>query len=179
LEGLASLAVNVAAANPSVPLEHPKLNATLLKATHDTDSQVRSTAAFASGVLGGMELLERLRTMLNDESTTVRYNAATGLARYGDAAAQGQLVEMLDPKKSAAAGLEGQDAAPRSEIMVTMNALRAAKLLSENNPTADLQPLERAIEKVLRTDIDQQTRIEATEAQEALHARTGSSAIQN
>ncbi|MBI2479800.1 MAG: hypothetical protein HYV60_14545 [Planctomycetia bacterium] len=48
-------------------------------------SDLRSTAAFVLGVIGGDAALDRLVILLDDPYTNARYNAATGLCRHGDA----------------------------------------------------------------------------------------------
>lgn len=59
--------------------------------------EIRGAAAFALGIVGGEEALNRLAQMTNDLYPSVRYNAASGLARHGDARATDILLEMLDP----------------------------------------------------------------------------------
>src|SRR5262249_37770088 len=60
-------------------------------------AELRTVAAYALGVIGGDEAMERLEQMLHDTYPNARFNAATGLARRGNAKCERVLREMLDP----------------------------------------------------------------------------------
>ena len=62
------------------------------------------------GVIGGGKAESTLETLLSDGHSDVRYNAATGLARHGNARAVDVLLEMLDPAE--AARIEATEAGP-------------------------------------------------------------------
>ena len=57
--------------------------------------EVRSTVAYALGIIGGEDACNLLTTMLSDPYPEARYNAATGLARSGDPRSVPRLREML------------------------------------------------------------------------------------
>jgi hypothetical protein len=114
----------------------------LLGASNDEDPQVRSTAAFALGIVKGDEMLARLHEMLSDPYPDARYNAATGLARHGDAACSEMLCEMLDPDETAGVNAEEEPGArDYKRAMIIINGLRAARQLIAKNGNADPQAL--------------------------------------
>ncbi len=57
--------------------------------------QLRCSTAFTLGIVGGTQALDTLAAMLSDPYPDARYNAATGLARYGDKRAVPRLREMI------------------------------------------------------------------------------------
>jgi HEAT repeat protein len=172
LEAIALLVENVRAVDPAHPLDNAQFDETLLKAADDDDSRVRTRAAVGLGVVGSPELLARLRQMLADGYPDVRYGAATRLAVRADATAQEVLVEMLDPDQRAGIDVEKEEASrDQKRASILINALRAAQQLSAANRTADLDPLKRAIEKLLSAKIGAEIRVEATAVLRDLSAR--------
>jgi hypothetical protein len=135
-------------------------------------AELRASAAFALGVLGGDPALAQLQRMLDDPNPNVRYNAATGLARHGRTEATPVLLEMLDPHNSEAVAGE-VSAAGRAwkHTVVLANAVRAAQQLAERNPQADRQPLVTAIEALVNADLTAAVRSQAREALLALSAK--------
>ncbi len=142
---------------------------------------VRYTGAFGLGVVGGDEAIARLKKLLDDVDPSTRYNAATGLARYGEVECIPVLAEMLDPEESA--GLEINATARQgmspgelnqtrefTQAQIVKNALRAAKLLAETNPQADLSPLLAQIEKLLNQDTFPGATLEIRDTQRTLEA---------
>lgn len=112
-------------------------------------SEVRVTAAFALGVIGGERANSRLAVMLDDPYPSARYNAATGLARQGDARAVPVLIEMLDPSNDLAAFNErSQRENETGRITVIKNGIEAATQLAKKSPDADLTALHKALERV-------------------------------
>jgi len=150
IEGLAMLASNV---GPKRLRGDKRLTDALLAGSSDRQVVIRRTAAFALGVVGGDPAEARLGEMLADEAAEVRYNAATGLARHGNAACVGTLREMLDPNQVA------DDEAHGSWIVT--NALRATGRLVESNATADFRVLESAVERLTQDDQPARVRVEA------------------
>jgi hypothetical protein len=111
--------------------------------------EVRGTAAFALGVIGGERANERLSIMLDDAYASARYNAATGLARQGDARAVAVLIEMLDPENELAAKDEQYESAQEDRrIQVIKNGIEAAAQLAKKSPDAELSSLHKAVERV-------------------------------
>lgn len=112
---------------------------------------LRSTAAYALGVLGGREALDRLALVLSDNYVNARYNAATGLARHGDARCLPVLTEMLDPENEEAIEDETTELAKDwKRSLVQKNGLAAAEMLTKANPGADYTPLAAALEKLMQ-----------------------------
>lgn len=155
------------------PLQaNEELRNVLLEASQDKDAVVRYHAAYDLGVLGGEPALNRLRTLIEDADVDVRMNAATGLARHGDAACVPMLTAMLDPTDAAipqatreAWNKEGKTFAVRR------NALEAALQLSKQNASADLAPLLAAVDKLIQSDPQADVRAKAEEVRTALVAR--------
>lgn len=112
-------------------------------------SEIRVTAAFALGVVGGQRANDRLAIMLDDPYASARYNAATGLARQGDARAVPVLLEMLDPGNELAPFTErSKESHEDSRVRVIKNGIEAAAQLIKKSPTADLPALHKALERV-------------------------------
>lgn len=170
IESIALLAANV---GRDQPLTDPQLLPTLLACSADDEAGIREAAAYTLGVLGGDEALIRLQSLVNDAAPNVRYNAATGLARWGDAAAAPVLVEMLDPDEAAGISAETDEVSrdfKRQSILI--NALRATAQLADTNPTADLQTLESATQRLVDSSAPKQIRIIARDdVLKALHSR--------
>jgi hypothetical protein len=76
-------------------LENAQVATALIAASQDEDPQLRQMAVNALAYVQGPEAHAALRAHLKDENRIARYNAATGLARRGDAAALPVLREML------------------------------------------------------------------------------------
>jgi len=112
LEGLALLIHHMRAAGEAVDVQEPLKLA--LEASRETGPNhqraIRERAAYALGVIGGETAAARLVEMLGDLHSNVRFNAATGLARQGNAKGLPVLREMIDPDESVAmnVGLEEQ-----------------------------------------------------------------------
>ena len=154
LEALALLAGNI---GPDVLRSDPRAMAVLLdasRAASDPETtinrdRVASTATFTLGVVGGPVATQRLRQLLDDRRPDVRYNAATGLARHGDAEAIPVLLEMLDTDKQLSLESEPDAAAhARNRELVLSNAVRAAVRLVAANPQADRHALIDALEQL-------------------------------
>ena len=98
------------------------------------------------GVIGGPQALDSLARLLADAEPSVRYNAATGLARHGDSRAIPRLIEMLDVRSSDATSVDAMDEIAATTII--QNALRATVQLAQSNPNLDLGPVQEAIERL-------------------------------
>jgi HEAT repeat protein len=191
LEAIALLAENIRKANPEHPLSNPNLEIALIEAADPqglrtataTDSKPdrpereeaarRSAAAFTLGVIGGEKCLAKLRSMLRDADTEVRYNAATGLARHGDISSEEVLVEMLDP--TAAEGLKNEKETGSHEYkraMILVNGLRAASRLAQQNTTDSLQDLSAAVDTLVEAEVPREIRVEAISLQAQLKNRS-------
>jgi hypothetical protein len=161
LEAIALLADNVLKAEPKQRLENPKLESTLLAATGDSDPLIRSSAAFAMGVIGGEPLLARLRFMTKDSYPDVRYNAATALARQGDPAARDVLLEMIDPDEVAGVNIEEEKGRDFKRALIEFNALRAIGTLLQVNPQISGEEFVPTLEKLLKRKLPNNVKLEA------------------
>jgi HEAT repeat protein len=144
--------------------ERPQIEELLLKSSRDEQPLIRSTAAFALGALGTTQATARLRQMLGDGYPDVRFNAATTLARHGDARAVDVLAEMLEPGQAEAIEYEQEAGARESKRdLILVNALRASRELADKSPAADLDKLRRAATTLSRSDLPVGIRVLADE----------------
>ena len=148
LEGIAVLADSLGAERVAAV---PGLVESLLEASRDTDAPVRSTAAYALGVLGDHVAEERLLALLLDNERLVRYNAATGLARGGNGAAVAVLLEMLTPAS-------GRTPPDQRQELIQLNALEALRQLTSNNPEVPREEIRGAVAKLDKTTNSQAVR---------------------
>jgi HEAT repeat protein len=166
IEALAVLSMNV---GPDKLRAQPQVLQTLLSTAGDAEPVIRSASAVALGSVGGSDAIERLNRMLSDPKPSVRFNAATGLARHGDARSIEVLAEMLDP--APITGVEqGDDTARR-----LTSGLQAVSILARQNGSTDLAPLAEAVEALTRPSsaIHPQLRLKAREVwQDELRERS-------
>jgi HEAT repeat protein len=140
VEALAVLATNLAAAGSGFA-DPAAVTQAVLADTRTSDDGLRSSAAYALGVIGGDGARDRLETLCGDSADDVRYNAALGLARLGDPAAYETLAEMLAlPDVAAPAGDPEAQAERYKRAMVVVNALKGVGLLVDH--TAEPPPAE-------------------------------------
>jgi len=135
--------------------------------------ELRSAAAYALGVLGGDQAIDLLAEVCGDSYANARYNAAAGLARYGDIRAQPVLVEMLDPTSKAA--IDGETTSTGKEfkrVLVLTNAARAAGRLATGNKDGDLSALKAALQKLTGSKQIRAVSIAAEEALANLKSRS-------
>ena len=163
----------------SVPLEDDpawaSLVSLLLEASRDAEPSVRSRAAFTLGVVGNREADTRLMVMLADGHADVRYNAATGLARRGNAKSVDVLLEMLDPHQVAGVAAEKQEAArPFKRNLILVNGLRAVEQLVAANPESVDAGLLAAVRRLTESDMPTQIRVRATSLMTGLNSTAGS-----
>jgi hypothetical protein len=124
--------------------------------TYRPHAEIRSVAAFALGVIGGDQATQRLTQMLRDPYANARYNAATGLARRGDAACIRVLKEMLDPENNQAARDESNERdKDRKRATVLINGVRASLELAQANPQADLTEIKAALKALAESPLSQ------------------------
>jgi HEAT repeat protein len=162
LAAVKALAVHLSQTRPDKRSDSPALLTTILAASREDDSLMRSTAAFALGSHSGDEATRRLVAMLNDNYPDVRYNAATMLAVQGDIRAKATLAEMLDPDEMVAVATEEQLAArDYKRQLILVNALRATKELVAKDPSAGPGPLRAAVERLAHGESAGQVRTEA------------------
>lgn len=145
-------------------------------------AELRAVAAYALGVVGGPEAVDRLARMLHDPYPNARYNAATGLARHGDLRCLPVLKEMLDPTNEVALRDESnpRDQA-RKRTTVLLNGIKASVQLAQVQPAGELGELERAIRALQESPLSevayerQQVKDTAAEALRRMASRGRSS----
>jgi HEAT repeat protein len=128
--------------------------AAVIAASRESDSLLRTTAAFALGEIGGTAADERLRVLLDDFAHPyARYNAATALARRGEPAVVEVLVELLtteEPPETSEQDTPEEQAAQRMRLVTS--GLDAVLALSEANPNADLASVVVAVEGLTKDE---------------------------
>jgi len=140
VEALAVLATNLEVAGGF--RDPAGVSAALVTASRSSDARLRSAAAFALGVIGGDAAVERLGALEADVAEDVRFNAAIGLARQGEAGAYATLAEMLRlPDVLPEDPADDADRARRyRRALVVVNALKGVGLLVDggSRPPADV-----------------------------------------
>lgn len=176
---LQAVAVQASEVDPKLLADNDKLMETLIETSKERGegefareeyAKLRSAAAYALGMIGGSEGLDRLAQMLDDGDANTRFNAATGLARQGDIRALPVLEEMLDPESTAA--LDDPDAKRPEDVaaskqwkrmLVMSNGIRAARLLIEKHPEGNYALLDAALDKLLGGDVNEKVKLSAKE----------------
>ena len=127
---------------------------TEVAAQEQARADLRSTAAFALGVIGGDAALDRLVILLDDPATNARYNAATGLCRHGDVRAIPVLLEMLDPENEESGSSEEHESGRDwKRLQVINTGIRSAAELAEHNSADDLEPVRSALQKIIDSEL--------------------------
>ncbi len=116
----------------------------IIALTQNKEPQLRSMAAWVMGQDNHCEEFHHtLRKLVDDPAPLVRWNAALALARFGDAAGEPQLREMLQPFTLAApqAGtlkfcLKEQDAAQSGAIVARISSVGQANSVDVLSPMA-------------------------------------------
>lgn len=117
-------------------------------------ADLRSTAAYVLGVIGGEPALDRLVILLDDPYTNARYNAATGLCRHGDARSVPVLLEMLDPENQESASQEEHETGRDwKRLQVINTGIRSAATLAENNDDGDLELVRNALQSIIDSEL--------------------------
>jgi hypothetical protein len=118
-------------------------------------AELRAVAAYALGVIGGEQATERLTQMLHDTYPNARFNAATGLARHGNAECIGVLREMLDPDNELAVKDEANpNVRARKRTTVLLNGIKATLHLAQANPSADLTSLKQSLQSLANSPLE-------------------------
>jgi HEAT repeat protein len=165
LEGIALLAHHVRKQGEEIAT--PEVVSLVIEASREVGPSqqraIRERAAYALGILGGQPASARLFEMLSDIHSNVRFNAATGLARLGNAQGVDVLREMLDPAESTVGDLEldqaivagnvsdAEKATLRNQMEATirLSGLSAVEQLAQANAQADLSRIAEAIESLM------------------------------
>lgn len=170
IEGLATLASHVG--NEKMR-SHESAMKVLIDSCNERSSsgdlperdEIRSTAAFALGVIGGGQAQDRLALLLADANHNVRFNAATGLARHGDQRCLSVLIGMLDPASRAGIDDELDDGLKRRQkLTILTNGIFAASRMVTASKGNDLQSLEDALQHLIDSDENRAIRTKAKEA---------------
>jgi HEAT repeat protein len=155
IEAIALRAYNLAQLEPPQTLAHPDLEPALFRLAVDEDPVIRSTTAYALGVLGTPAALARLEAMVDDPHADTRYNSATALAHHGSAAGVETLAEMLALEELASVEEESNDQSRAfKRAVIVSNAINATQELARQNPQADLSPVIQALEQLTSANAD-------------------------
>lgn len=132
VEALSVLTTNLIAADRATDAPIAITDAALA-ASRSKDAALRSSAAFALGVIGGLGAAERLVELSNDPVEDVRFNSALGLARLGQDDSLEALVEMLALPDLPIVDARTVDEAAQSKryrrALIVVNAVRGVALL--------------------------------------------------
>ena len=132
VEALSVLTTNLIAADRATDAPTAITDAALA-ASRSKDAALRSSAAFALGVIGGLGAAERLVELSNDPVEDVRFNSALGLARLGQDDSLEALVEMLALPDLPIVDARTVDEAAQSKryrrALIVVNAVRGVALL--------------------------------------------------
>jgi HEAT repeats len=124
-------------------------------AEQESRADLRSTAAYVLGVIGGEPALDRLVILLDDPYTNARYNAATGLCRHGDVRAIPVLLEMLDPSnKESGSGEDHETGRDWKRLQVINTGIRSAEQLAESNASGNMEPVRSALQTIIDSELD-------------------------
>ena len=129
VHGIASLAANLKQADGT--WNKADAVAGLVAASKSDNANLRAESAFALGLFDDPQALARLEPMLDDSHPDAQFNAATSLARHGQAAALPVLLEMLDSDQTLSTREERPEDRPEKQKMVNVNGLRALAELRE------------------------------------------------
>jgi hypothetical protein len=152
--------------------DQPGLLAALKQAAQDSSDdpaeeqkrgQLRAAAACAVGIVGGEEAIEQVVRTLGDPYPDARYNAATGLARHGDARAMPRLLEMLRANNAEAVAFEEGAERVWKQSLVWENGLRASRELVRQNAHAKREQLAAAVRRLGEINLPAAVRVERVE----------------
>jgi HEAT repeat protein len=133
----------------------------LFEASRDSEPRVRERAAFALGVFDPQQTREQLVRLLEDPYPDVRYNAATALARHGNAESIPVILEMLDPDQGAALEAEATESdREQKQALIWLSALEAVKNLTSVDQ-AQLAQLREGVTTLAEADIPDPIRVRA------------------
>jgi hypothetical protein len=159
-QGIAERIMNLQQLDPPIAIEDQAVESTLLRLAEDEEWILRSYAVMALGMLGTPAGIEKLGVLVNDPEPDVRYNAALPLAHRGDQRSVETLAEMLDPTETIALKHEMNEAGRKEKRWkIVGGALKAAEVLHQKNPDADLTLLTEALTRL--SDADEKTLAEA------------------
>lgn len=190
------LAVHISKATPSELARHPDVANVLSDLALDSRGvdenpqagKLRGEAAYALGVLGGDKALDALELVLDDPVPDARFNAATGLARHGDARALPGLREMLAPGdwEEILRGDEyADDHSPRlprtgpgltttqewKRTLIQLTAIQSLLNMAKEYPSLDLEAMIPALERAASESENPKVSVEAKNALYMLQER--------
>ncbi|MCA9174860.1 MAG: HEAT repeat domain-containing protein [Planctomycetales bacterium] len=126
--------------------------------------ELRSAAAFALGMVGSPAALDQLEIMLTDVYANARFNAATGLARQGDARCVDTLVAMLDPDNAEAVADEESEEGQRFKRAELLgNGIKSVRKYLQASPEADMTSLRAALQKLADANLSRDVTMAAKE----------------
>lgn len=116
--------------------------------------EIRGAAAYTLGVIGGKPALDRLAEMLDDAYPNVRFNATSGLARWGDPRAVKGLKEMLKPDNVQAGADERHETEREGKrLKVLQTGIESAQRWVERRPAdVDAEPVLQLLRNLAEDD---------------------------
>ena len=120
-----------------------------LEGSRRDETGLRSTAAYVLGVLGGPAATDRLEVLVTDTSPSVRWNAAFGLARVGNAAGEEVILEILERGPI----YQGESADPARQREQFLNAVRSAGMLRSARTMDKLRTIAQTDENLKARDM--------------------------
>lgn len=184
LAALESIALLAETLRETKPLDNKALMPMLLSASQHPDHKIALRAVLGLGALATEPAIRRLAEIMETGHVDVQYNAATSLARHGNAACVEMLEEMLDPTEDRglaqeedaaeyenlnSASIESRKKIKRAQIL--KNALLATRLLAEKNKSDDLSSLEGAVADLADADIPESLKREARKTLRVIQSR--------
>ena len=156
LESIALLSHSMKTKDAAWPGQQEELVAALNSLSRSEDQpRIRSATALVYGELGTAESITALKRLSDDPYADAQYNAAIALAKLGDAAAIDTLAEMLDFTEDAGIRLEKKEILkPHKRTVISVNAMRATKVLVDKNREADVTELAQLMKKIVNADAE-------------------------
>jgi HEAT repeat protein len=155
IQAIAVRAYNLRQLTPPEELDLSRLETTLVRLGEDSDPLIRSETAYALGRVGTPACVAELAVLVDDPHADTRYNAAVALAHLGNEKAIGTLAEMLEPVPLASVLEEPEKqfaSRVRKRATILHNAMEGAAQLAEKNPEADLSPVIKSLDEIVKAD---------------------------
>jgi len=133
----------------------PRLLDVLLASAANPRPEIRERAAYVLGVVGGDRAIGQLQAMIEGQPAEVRYNAATALARHGNAAGAEVLLEMLTPDQTS-----GRYFSSERIHLAALEAIDRLLAAGVGNRLSELRP---AVERLTGADMPTALRVKAVE----------------